>query len=377
MLLSVLVPTKNNPSFIRPLVEGFRKWAKNDPDDIELVIVDNSDFINHEIQQISGGNVRYIWSNDQIDMLQNFDKCVGLAAGVYSIIIGDDDTVLPSIIEVVRDIADLGFDSAMCIAGVYYWPGVNSYWVPNNTDGYYMTSKNSKQPSNFNVKDGLDRLLRSGGCQYKSFLPSAYHGIVKTKILQSFIKQYGTAFPGPSPDISNAVLLALNNVTCRLYSSFVVSGARIGSASAEGALHGHHGPLAERLSYINRGGFSWPSDVPGFFCGPTMWSVSVAHTLKFVGASQHLYKQNFAMLYGRCLIFHLSYSSSIIKSLVKQRAAVILGFPFGAGFALYERVIEYLSNYLLHSRLLARFSSRRVLRDIPDTSALVDVAERG
>ena len=310
-------------------------------------------------------------------MLQNFDKCVGHALGEYAIIIGDDDTVLPSILEVAKDISELGVDSAMNIAGVYYWPGVNSYWEPNNTGGYYMNSKSPKPPPNFNVKDGLDKLLRTGGCSYKSFLPSAYHGIVKTKILQSFIEKYDTAFPGPSPDISNAVLLGLSNVTCRLYTSFMVSGARIGSASAEGALHGHHGELAERLSYINRGRFSWPSNVPGFFCGPTMWSVSVSHTLKFVGASEYLHKQNSAMLYGRCLVFHFSYTRLIINSLIKQRLGVILAFPFAVGFSLWERVTEYLSNYFLHSRLLTRFSSRLVIRDISDTKALVDIVEKG
>jgi len=373
MLLSILVPTKNNPDTLMPLVKGFENWSKKISDNVELVIVDNSDVINDLVNGLSFTNVRYIWSNDQIDMLENFDKCVGLALGDYSIIIGDDDTVLPSIVEVARDISELGVDSAMCIAGVYYWPGVNSYWESNNTAGYYMNSKTPKPPSDCNVGVGLDKLLRSGGCNYKSFLPSAYHGIVKTKILQSFIEKYGTAFPGPSPDISNAVLLGLSNVTCRFYGSFMVSGARIGSASAEGALHGHHGELAERLSYINRGEFSWPSTVPGFFCGPTMWSVSVSYTLKFAGAFDHLNKLNSAMLHGRCLVFHSNYFSLIIRSLIKQRLGVILAFPFAVGFSLFGRVAEYISNYFLHSRLLCWFSSKHVMREIHDTKELVDI----
>jgi glycosyltransferase involved in cell wall biosynthesis len=373
MLLSVLVPTKNNPDTLIPLVKGFASWSKENSDNVELVIVDNSDVINDNINNFSFTNVRYVWSNEQIDMLQNFDKCVGLALGDFSIIIGDDDAVLPSILEVAKEISGLGVDSAMSIAGVYYWPGVNSYWEPNNTSGYFMDWKSPKPPSNYNVEGGLDKLLRSGGCSYKSFLPSAYHGIVKTKILQSLIEKYGTAFPGPSPDISNAVLLGLSNVTCRFYSSFMVSGARIGSASAEGALHGHHGELAERLSYINRGTFSWPSTVPGFFCGPTMWSVSVLYTLKFAGASNHLHKLNSAMLHGSCLVFHPTYFSLIMRSLLKQRSGVILAFPVAVGRSVHKRVAEYVSNYLLHSPLLNRFSSKYVMRGIHDTKALVDI----
>jgi len=376
MLLSVLVPTKNNPDTLTPLVKGFASWSKENSDNVELVIVDNSDVINDNINDFTFTNVRYVWSNEQIDILQNFDKCIGMALGDYSIIIGDDDAVLPSILEVAKDISELGVDSAMSIADVYYWPGVNSYWEPNNTGGYFMGCKSPKPPSNFDVKNGLDKLLRSGGCSYKSFLPSVYHGIVRTKILLSFIEKHDTAFPGPSPDISNAVLLGLSNVTCRLYTSFMVSGARIGSASAEGALHGHHGELAERLSYINRGRFSWPSTVPGFFCGPTMWSVSVSHTLKFAGASEHLYKLNSAMLHGRCLVFHLTYTRLIINSLIKQRLGVILAFPFAVGFSIWERVTEYVSNYFLHSRLLTRFSSRLVIRDISDTKSLVDIIQK-
>lgn len=375
MLLSVLVPTKNKPDTLLPLIEGFVSWSQGSLEKVELVIVDNSDSVNQLVSTLCYVNVRYIWSSESLDMLQNFDSSICEANGEYSIIIGDDDTVLPSVLDVTMDIARLNIDSAMSIAGVFYWPGVNSYWVPNNVRGYYENTKRLNDSAVCDVVDGLRRVLRSGGCGYKRDLPSAYHGVVKTEILRGLIKKYGTAFPGPSPDISNAVLLALSSVSCRFYDSFVVSGASIGSASAEGANHAHHGLLSERLSYVKRGVFEWPSTVPAFFCGPTMWSVSVLHTLNSAGATDYVKALDHSMLHGCCLAFHPRYSGVILRSLFKHQSGTVLRFPFAVLKFLWQRAREYMLNYIMHSPNLSRFSTGYVIMGVRDTAVLVAMDE--
>lgn len=368
MLLSILIPSKNNTSCLESAVKGFLALDANLSKNSELVIVDNSDKENVYLKGINIENVVYNWNSDALDMLGNFDRSIKLASGKYICILGDDDFVLPSIFDVAKLLDENSIDSAMAELAPYYWPQVNTHWIKNNESGFLEVPKKRSKPSNYDVSKGLEKILNAGGSKYINILPSAYHGMVKRSVMESLLKKYGTAFPGPSPDISNAVLLALYGVTCYKVDPFVVSGAASGSAAAEGASHAHHGNLAERGGFINRGKVSWPASVPQFFCGPTMWSVSVIHTLQYTNNNHLVKKINSSFLHGACLAYHPHYSSEIFKSLNEQENGNVLKFSWSLFTIVTQRMNQFLSNWLKYHRTLSFLSNWKVVKNIADTT---------
>jgi hypothetical protein len=371
MILSILVPTKNNHDLISNLVRGFKLWSDKYIDDIEMVIVDNSSKRNQLFIDGDYANIRYLWSDDKIDALENFDRCILQSRGEYSCIIGDDDTILPTIISVVLDLLANNVDAAMGSLATYYWPGVNSYWVDDNQSGYLEIPYRKSSPKIIDIKSNLTKVLNEGGCSYKNYLPSAYHSIVRTSMLRSLIKEFGTAFPGPSPDISNAILLANKNFKCKKYEAFVISGARAGSAAAEGAMHKHHGLLENRSLYLSRGTFKWPNEIPRIFCGPTMWGVSVIHTLKFTGRKNELKLVNKGSLMAYCIVFHPQYFKEVFISLRGLSFNENIRFMLSIPKVIFKRSLSYIFNMTLHSKLFSFMTGYKIYKNIPNTEILI------
>lgn len=371
MLLSVVVPTKNNHDCISFLVQGFLKWASELRGEIELVIVDNSDKKDTNVESQSGELVNYHWSNDTLDILQNFDRSILLSKGEFVCIIGDDDTVIPTIIDVAKLLKSKKIDSAIAEMIPYYWPSVNTYLVPNNTNGFIEFYTGKPLFEEVNISKSLTKVLKNGGCKYLNILPSAYHSMVKRESLLNLLEKYGTAFPGPSPDISNAILLALEQVSCARVGPFVVSGAKSGSAAAEGASHSHHGHLDTRKSFINRGVFKWPKSAPQFFCGPTMWSVTVSHTLHYADNEKFSNKLNSSSLHAHCLVFHPIYWKNILTSLLEQKLFDILMFPFEVATVCFVRLKFYVINRMKLNRFTSRLTSWETQKNVPNTSEVI------
>lgn len=366
-----MVPTKNNFDCISSLIDGFLIWGEEFIGQVELVIVDNSDKKDCNSESQISDLIKYFWSNESLDVLENFDRSILLSQGEYVCIIGDDDTVLPTIIAVAKQLKSKEIDSAVAEMIPYYWPGVNTYLVPKNTNGFIEFYTGKPLFQKVSIKKSLRKVLKNGGCEYLNILPSAYHSIVKRESLLKLLEKYGTAFPGPSPDISNAILLALEQVTCVRVGPFVVSGAKPGSAAAEGASHSHHGHLDERKSFINRGLFKWPKSAPQFFCGPTMWSVTVSHTLCFTNNANLSSKLNSSSLHAHCLVFHSDYWKNILSSLLEQNIFHILIFPFEVALVSFKRLKFYLINRMKLNNLTSKFTSWETHKNVSNTSEVI------
>lgn len=375
MLLSILVPTKNNTVCMESAVHGFIALA-NLTKNTELVIVDNSDKENDYLKSISNEHIVYDWSSASLDMLANFNRAITLAKGKYVCMLGDDDFVLPSIFEVAKLLDKNSIDCAMADLSPYYWPQVNTHWIRNNVNGFLEVPKRKLKPVTYDVSKGLKKILDTGGSQYINILPSAYHGMVRKSVLDTLLVKYGTAFPGPSPDISNAILLALQGVSCYKVTPFVVSGAASGSAAAEGASHAHHGELDERAGFIKRGDVSWPQNVPQFFCGPTMWSVSVIHTLNYTNNGHLTGMLNANYLHAACFAYHRQYSSKILKSLNEQKNCSLIGFAICFISVGLQRVKQYISNWFKYNKYLSFLSGWKVVQNVIDTSEVAKYVDK-
>ena len=99
-LLSIVIPTRNREFYC---IQAIKHILSFENKDFELVIQDNSeskkifDFVNN----IEDSRLKYFYTENQLNSLINMDLAISRAKGRYVTMIGDDDTVLPTIFKVV------------------------------------------------------------------------------------------------------------------------------------------------------------------------------------------------------------------------------------------------------------------------------------
>src|SRR3954471_7542732 len=100
-VLSVIIPTHNRSHYAIPTIKGILSLSA----DIEVVVCDTSevDLISQEFDRSPHKNrLRLIRPNRPLSVVDNFNVALASAAGDYLIFIGDDDFVLPDVIEIAR-----------------------------------------------------------------------------------------------------------------------------------------------------------------------------------------------------------------------------------------------------------------------------------
>ena len=315
--LSIVIPTRNNHYLISQQLKCFLDWPSLN--DLEIIIHDNSDLRFEDktlLSKFENSCLKYIHYPQSMTMKENLEKGFLNCSGKYVTVIGDDDLVTPKILD---DLAQLEREE---LDGCYYpnissflWPKVNSFWFRDNNNGTFIESKKRKKLY-VNVKKNLKKIMHMGGTEYLEFLPSVYHGVIKRRLLQKIYDDIGTLFPGPSPDISNAVLNAVyGNKFFTSNNSSIISGARLGSGSAEGYMKKHHGNFEERKNVF--GDKKINEQIPKFFCNKTIWSQSVDETLRAINTKN--LNINYDYLHASCLIFHPKYFLEVITSIIKNR----------------------------------------------------------
>ena len=178
-LLSIVIPTKNRQEFC---IEAIREILSMNLEDTQIVIQDNSeeDFLKADIEQLNCSNIKYHYSAGILSFVDNFSEAVSLADGEYICMIGDDDGILPNIINVVKMAKKQGYDAVVPgLNVVYCWPSEHSF-VKNGENGYLCMSYLYNRQIKINCKKGLSRLMKQAGQNYQQTdIPRLYHGIVK------------------------------------------------------------------------------------------------------------------------------------------------------------------------------------------------------
>lgn len=232
-LLSIVVPTKNRYDCLKVLIELFTKVHVSQ--DIELVISDNSDDnteIVEYLKSLSDERIIYTYTKESISVCDNCDKAILASSGEYVNLIGDDDGNQREIIDVVRYMKCHDIDSLNCYRCQYCWPGLKS--VVFKSEGCLKTRRFKGTLVPVDPFKELLKVLKSGACSSYGKLPCIYNGIVKRKVLDKIYDKTGTFFPGPSPDMSNAVALSLVSKT-HLWLDYPISWAGLSAKSAGGA----------------------------------------------------------------------------------------------------------------------------------------------
>lgn len=342
-LLSIVIPTKNRHKYLLKVIESF--IALNEKR-INLVIHDNSDKPMIISEEFQSSQLIYIHSHEPLSMHENFRKSIEFANTKYISILGDDD-FFSHYISHILDFLEKNDADAIINKNTarYWWPDVTHRIYGSFLPGQLRVPRHSKSMDvkKVNSEHALRKCMLTGGTEIY-MLPKLYHGIVKKDILDNAYNEYGEIFPGPTPDMSSAVLIA-SSIKFFYVSNipFLISGTAGGSAGGKGVKKEHKWSLEDvpwfDKKYINQ----WNKFTPRVACGPTLWAESALQALKLLKKKEHIN-------------WYVLYSKAIIEGGVSHREILRLA-KINDNLSNSSTIIVLMVNYYLIINQLKRFFS--------------------
>ncbi len=309
-LLSIVVPTKDRYFYLKHLIKLVKGF---DSREIELVIqdntADNSEIIEF-LNQINYTDLKYFHTKEQISVSDNATKAILNSTGEYICFIGDDDGVTRYIIDAVKWMKNNNYNILKSSLAIYKWPSFRSqkgYDVSSSVlfnDYRYTIEKR-------NCRDSLKKLL-SSGIDTLVYMPKVYNGIVKKELLYKIFNKCGTFFPGPSPDMANAVALSLIEKQYIYIDYPIIIGGH--SSHLGGNANRYRkgiGPLEDQPFIAQKYIDGWSKNIPKVWASRTVWPESAITALKSFDADDYLRLINFNVLNKRFIESHPEYSNLV------------------------------------------------------------------
>lgn len=312
-LISIVVPTKNRHYYLEFLVQYFYLIDSNK---IELIIQDNSDFGTNQdfivfLEKRNDTRVSYLYTSDELTIDQNCDIALKRARGEYISMIGDDDAFSKYIIEYVEGFKKDDLDAILPTKSSFTWPDVKPRFYKEKLSGAFRIEKFSFERKKIDVKNELQKVITIGGTEMLN-LPRIYHGIFKRTILDKIYKETNTYFPGPSPDMANAI------ASCKFIEKYefidvplIISGHSKTSGGGQGAHGKHFGEISELKFLPKDTATNWSKEIPYYWSGFTIYAESAIQALKRTAREGDLEKFNLEYLIANCFVFDTNYKDRI------------------------------------------------------------------
>lgn len=196
-LLSIIIPTKDRPETTIECVHLALQVGT--AADVQVVVQDCSttDLLNDLLHQHQLLDCVSYEKTSPVSMVQNWNRAVLRADGEYILIIGDDDAVYPTALNVA---AWAKKNSFLAVKQKHY----DKYWWP----GFYDKNLESmalftQQPmGDFQTEQCRPLLERFSkvGDGYSKF-PMAYHNLVHYSVFDFLLSETGVFFDSLSPDV--------------------------------------------------------------------------------------------------------------------------------------------------------------------------------
>lgn len=281
--LSIIIPTKNRQIYACKCVETLLKKL---PDGYEIIVQDNSD--DDSLQGmlgalVDGVKLKYAYESKCLSFCDNFERGLLMSTGDYATMIGDDDCVLPEIIELTDKIRKKGVESVI-------FPTCHSYYWPNalqNGEGKLVIRDQNPYVKTLYTKDAIDKMVSSGDYDYQKYnFPKIYHGIVKRECLDKIKEKTGHFFGGLTPDIYSAVALSFY-IDKILYvnTPFTLPGVCAKSGSADSLTGRHTGELKDAPHFRGHVDYKWEESIPYVYSVNTIWAETAFKAIKENGGS--------------------------------------------------------------------------------------------
>lgn len=350
-LLSVVIPTKNRYNYLRYILEYYLSIESGL---IELVIHDNSDiqdeiFLSH-LNTMDLSRIKYFYNSDDLSVIENCDLAVSKASGYFVTMIGDDDIFSKHIILFCEFLYEQNIDAALPNKAFFRWPDVNPRFHKEKLKGLFQFSNFNSNIKYIDSKLELLKVLNLGGTSLEN-LPRLYHGIVKKEILDKVFLITNSYFPGPSPDMANAVSISSEvNSFIMINIPLLVSGHSAKSTGGQGAEGKHHGEVKD-IKHLPKDTVSnWNSYIPFYWSGDTIYAQSVHQALSRINNDKFLNNFNYIYLFSKCLVFDIGYKDRVKESIEKFRrersdSRIYLSIYFYFFIIWIKRLFFHFSNY--------------------------------
>jgi hypothetical protein len=299
-LLSIVIPTRNRQHFAISLVETIVREYPT----VELIISDNSDDDSLGQQIARFGDVQYAHASDLLSVVDNCDRGLARATGDYVMMMGDDDTVGPNLLDIVSWAKHNAVDAVTCLGPKtvcqYFWPSVtHPIWgkiVPGSVFLSAFTGQIEWLEPSVEIRQAL---LELGGGPHS--LPRLYLGLVAREALLRARARYGSIFGSVSPDVYSGLLIAkVARRFCRADYPFVLPGAGAGSSSAERSERTDHSELHQAEHITRFRAIDWDPRIPSFYGPAPIWGAAALIAAQTIG--EPVPDLGFARLYGKCLL---------------------------------------------------------------------------
>mgnify|MGYP001424786108 CR=1 FL=1 len=298
-ILSIVIPTKDRYEYLR---ETIKTLVDMDRNDIEIVIQDNTYENNDILEYINNlgkDNLKYYHVKEPLPVSDNCDLAVGHASGDYICFIGDDDSVAKEIIDVAYLMKKYSIDACNCLMAQYHWSDVKFKYLKKP---YLSFSRKKVKVKRLDTNKTLIKYLRNG-MQEIRFLPRAYHGIISKGILDKIKMTTGYYFPGPSPDMANAVAassLIQSHYFFRM--PLIVSGSSYKSTAGMGLRGKHKGSLSSVKHLPKNIDETWDKRIPKIWLAHTIWPESAIKALNAMGRRDYENYMNWYAMFARILL---------------------------------------------------------------------------
>ena len=227
--------------------------------------------------------------------------------------IGDDDIFSKHIVEYIEKYKEDNLDAILPIKSSYVWPDVNPRLYKNKLSGWYSVKSFNYKRTRINVNKELENVLNFGGVDILN-LPRIYHGIIRRDILEKIYFETNSYFPGPSPDMANAIEI------CQYIDAYemidvplIISGHSLLSTGGQGSQGQHFGEIS-KISHLPKDtAANWNENVPFYWSGSTIYAESVIQALKRTNRMDLLKKFNYEYLLANCFVFDTHFKVRIDK----------------------------------------------------------------
>lgn len=284
-LISILVATRNRQLYAAALIKDVLSWADQQ---LEIIVEDNSDseWLGTLLgAALSNSRLHYRYNCQPISSIDNFNNTVAQSSGEFVCMVGDDDGVNPTIVEVA---AWAHKHDVHCVTGnvklEYIWPCVdaNGVSIPG-TLSYPAFGGTHEYADPAACQRGL---AERGGTRYLELpFPRLYHGLIRRSLLETVKAKTGNYLAGLSPDIYSAVTLNyLSRKTLFIDYPLTIPGVCPASTTAtEGKDAAQSINIRDAPHFRSRQWYQFSNIIPPVYCVDAIWADSAVAAMTDMG----------------------------------------------------------------------------------------------
>lgn len=198
--LSIIIPTRERAG---TLAHTLASALDQTSDDYEVIISDNvsEDDTASVVSARNDTRVKYYRTSQRLSMCDNYEFALSKAQGKYIIIIGDDDAVIPGMLDTLllrlRESAE---------PLIHMWPLHIYDWPVDDRPAKATYIAPELVETLLDLKAKGRRVVELGGWKYYE-LPSPYHAAIPRQILDALRERTGRVFHSTQPDVFTAMAI--------------------------------------------------------------------------------------------------------------------------------------------------------------------------